>query len=171
MTDGATAVTEPTRTELKIAEALGLAQATRAIAEAVSELAVDGKVRRQVRDICDAWALWQERLNELVVEKSAGREVLLSRAAEIRDLHRRTAEDRIASGDELDGLEALAGLAAQDVAHWRIVREMAGAQGDKKAHKLAEQALPGSKRQLKATIKACGQQAKAVAKRLEKPEG
>jgi hypothetical protein len=156
-----------TRTELKLAEALGLAQATRYVAETVERATDDEKVARRIKAICEAWSTWQERLNELVAGNAEHHDELLARAAEVRDLHQRMADERIAAGDELDALEVLAGLAAQDQAHWRIIRELATAQGDKRTFKLAEQALDGSKRQLKDTVKACGSQAKAVAKRLE----
>jgi hypothetical protein len=156
-----------TRTDIKLAEALGLAQATRSIAETVERAVEDQSVRRKIKEICDAWATWQERLNELLVSREEEREALLAQALRTRELHQRVAEERIAEGDELDALEVLTGLAAQDSAHWRIIRELAKAQGDKQTLKLAEQALPGSRRLLKLSAKACGRQAKAVGKRLE----
>ena len=130
------------RLEEELADALGLAQAVREAAGAARER-LDGakKLARRLAQLEVDLAALQERVNELVVEAPATRAALTARSRRLRDTERSAQEGRLAGDDALDALQALAAEAAFALAQWTVVRRLAKAAGDKRARRLAKDAL------------------------------
>ena len=135
-------MTQTTRLEQELADALGLVQSVRAaVADAGAH--IDGKLSKRLSFVDGQLADLQEQVNELVALKPAPqRSVMIARSRRLRDVEREAQAERTDSPDALDAVQALAAEAAFALAQWKVVARLAKAMGDKPARKLAKTALP-----------------------------
>lgn len=160
-------MTEPTRLELELADALGATQAVRAAAADARERVTAGakqrpgaKQRRRLERLETELADLQDEVNALVVSDLANRTALTGRSRRLRD----TSGERLPDdADGIDALQTLAGEAAYALAQWQVVRRLARADGDARARKLARRALPLAEGHLKVALKAVDRLAKREA--------
>lgn len=156
-------MTDPSRLELELADALGLTQAVRAAAADAASRVSSGKVRTTLARIDTQLATLQEDVNALVVASGA-RGRLTGRSARLRDTEAGAQDGRLDGADGLDALQALAAETAYALVQWQVVRRLAKAEGHKRARKLAARAVPIANGHLEATLKACDKVAKKTAK-------
>jgi hypothetical protein len=135
-------MTQTTRLEQELADALGLVQSVRAaVAEAGAR--IDGKFAKRLARVDGQLADLQEQVNELVALTPAPRRsALTARSRRLRDVERGALDERTESPDALDAVQALAGETAFALAQWKVVARLAKATGDKRVRKLAQAALP-----------------------------
>lgn len=152
------------RLHRKLAEALGLAQATRTAADAVRERVEDTKVLKRVAKLEAAEAELQERLNALVADD--GDAGLLAVARRSRDAERRRQKAKLGEdgADDLDALALLVGLAAQELAAWRVIEVLAEAAGDEAVLEVAEDAVAAAEQHLGWATKSTRRVAKRAAR-------
>lgn len=152
-------MTETTRLELELADALGLVQAVRTAAADARER-VGGKLEHRLDRAEHDLAELQEALNELVVAAPGKRAALTRRSREARDTERTAQRERVADADAIDALQALASEAAYSLAQWAVVRRLAKTEGHEKASKLAKWALPAAREHLELALEGVDKLAK-----------
>lgn len=159
-------MTETTRLELELADALGLTQAVRAAAADaaahVSSAKLATKLQAYDADLADV----QEQVNALVVANPKVRARLTARSRRLRETEADAQGGRLDGADGLDALQALAAEAAYALVQWKVVRRLAKASGDDAARALAKRAEPLAEEQLAFALKACDKLAKRQAKEL-----
>ena len=156
-------MTETTRLQLELADALGATQAVRAAAAEAAARVPSGKVRRRLAAIDDELAVLQEDVNALVVAHPGTRGRLTGRSRRLREAEAAT---RTEDADALDALQALVAEAAYALAQWAVVRRLAKASGDKPARKLAKRALPIAEEHVEVALRCCDKAAKRQAAAL-----
>lgn len=149
-------MTQTTRLDLELADALGLVQAVRTAAADARER-VGGKLEHRLDQAEHDLAELQEALNALVVAAPGKRAALTRRAREARDTERTAQRERVADADAdaidaIDALQALASEAAYALAQWTVVRRLAKAEGHKQAGKLAKWARPAAREHLELAL-------------------
>jgi hypothetical protein len=160
-------MTDVSRLDQEMADALGLAQAVRRSAADARDRGAPGKLDARLAEIQTQVAALQERLNELVVADPAKRGRLVGRSRRQRESEGRLPDD----ADLLDSLQALAADAAHAVAQWRVVAELAKASGDKETRKLVKRTLPAAEDHLELALKACTKVARRQAEALAGERG
>lgn len=160
-------MTETTRLQMELADALGVTQAVRAAASEAAERAESGKLRKRLSAIDDELSDLQERVNAVVVADPATRGRLTGRSRRLRDAE--TAGGRFEDADVLDALQALTAEAAYALSQWAVVRRLAKAEGDKAAAKLAKRALPLAEEHFEIALRSCDKAAKRQAKAAAGP--
>ena len=153
----ATGVTDTTRLQLELADALGVVQAVRAAAADAAERVDGGKARKRLTAIDAELAPLQEQVNALVVSDPATRTRLTGRSRRLRDAE---TSARLDEPDAIDALQALAAEAAYALSQWSVVRRLAKGAGDKPAAKLAKRALPLAEEHLETALRCCDKAAK-----------
>jgi len=152
-------MTDVTRLDQELADALGLAQAVRQSARHARGKGAPGKLDARLGALDDELADLQEQLNARLVGDRATRTRLVGRAR-----RRREAEGVLDDGGDLiDALQVLSADAAHAVAQWRVVAELAKGAGDKETRRLAKRTLPAAEDHLELALKACTKVARARA--------
>lgn len=159
-------MTETTRLELELADALGLTQAVRAAAADAAAHVDAAKLAARLRDIDRDLADIQEQVNAIVVENPRARARLTARSRRLRDTEAGAQGGRLDGADGLDALQALAAEAAYALVQWKVVRRLAKGLGDDRARALAKRAEPLAEEHLELAIKAVDKVAKRQAKML-----
>lgn len=159
-------MTETTRLELELADALGLTQAVRAAAADAAAHVSGGKLAAKLSAIDADLADIQEEVNAIVVENPRSRAQLTRRSRLARDTETDAQGGRLDGADGLDALQALAAEAAYALVQWKVVRRLAKGFGDDRARALAKRAEPLAEEHLALAIKACDKVAKQQAKAL-----
>ena len=153
----ASGVTDTTRLQLELADALGVTQAVRAAATDAAARVDGGKLRKRLTRIDADLAPLQEEVNALVVADRSARTRLTGRSRRLRDAETAARPDE---SDGLDALQALAAEAAYALSQWSVVRRLAKGAGDKPAAKLAKRALPLAEEHLETALRCCDRAAK-----------
>ncbi|HWT94773.1 MAG TPA: hypothetical protein VN238_17385 [Solirubrobacteraceae bacterium] len=159
-------MTETTRLELELADALGLTQAVRAAAADAAAHVDAEKLAAKLRAIDADLADIQEEVNAIVVENPRARSQLTRRSRLLRDTETGAQGGRLDGADGLDALQALAAEAAYALVQWKVVRRLAKGVGDDRARALAKRAEPLAQEHLDLAITACDKIAKKQAKAL-----
>jgi hypothetical protein len=154
-------MTQTTRLDLELADALGLTQAVRAAAADAGTRVEGRKTRAALARIDAELAPLQEAVNERVVAGRDTRTRLTGRSRRMRD-----ASEPAADLDAIDALQQLTADAAHALSQWQVVRRLAKAAGDKPARQLAGRALPLAEGHLAAALKAVDRVAKREARTL-----
>jgi hypothetical protein len=164
-------MTDTTRLDRELADALGLAQAVRAAAAAAREHPdASGKLAQRLAQVEDDVAQMQERVNEAVVASPRKRAVLTARARRLRDAEATAREDRPTDADALDAMQALVAETAYAAAQWRVVRRLAKAFGAAEIRKLAKWAQPLAEQHLELALEGVDKVAKRQADALKDPD-
>jgi hypothetical protein len=159
-------MTETTRLDLELADALGLTQAVRAAAADAAARVHGDKLWRRLATIDADLAPLQEQLNELVVADPHTRTQLTRRSLRVREAE---TDDLRDGADPTDALQALAAATAAAVAQWQVVRRLAKADGHRAARKLANHALPLAEEHLAMALKCGDRVAKRAAEQPASP--
>ena len=156
-------MTETTRLELELADALGVTQAARAAAADAAAHVGSAKLTKKLRAFDADLADVQEAVNALVVANPRARARLTARSRRLRDVEGSAQDGRLNGADGLDALQALAAEAAYALVQWKVVRRLAKAAGDDAARALAKRAEPLAEELLAFALKACDRLAKEQA--------
>jgi hypothetical protein len=158
-------MTQATRLDLELADALGATQAVRAAVEVAAGRVHGDKLWRRLASIDADLAPLQEQVNELVVADRGTRTRLTGRARRVRDADA-DGQPGEGEGDAIDAMQALASQAAYALAQWQVVRRLAKAAGNRPAHQLAKRALPLASEHLETALACCDRVARREAEAL-----
>ncbi len=157
-------MTDVSRLDQELADALGLVQAVRAAGADARERCSAKKVVRRLEEIDAELDGLQVELNEIVVADRRKRPRLTRRSRGVKETEADAQAERLADADALDALQSLTAEAAYALAHWQVVRRLAKAEGDKRTRRLAAAGLEMSERHFATALKCCDRVAKREAK-------
>ena len=152
-------MTNVSRMEQELADALGLAQAVRAATQHARGRTDDAKVTKRLQRIDSELDELQERVNAEVVADRGKRAKLTARSRSARE---RAFE--AADGDAIDAVQEVVAASAHHLAQWIVLDRLANVAGDKPARKLAQLAIPLVEEHVESGLRACRRLAKQTAK-------
>jgi hypothetical protein len=157
-------MTDVSRLDQELADALGLVQAVRAAGADARERTTAKKVLRALEEIDAELDGLQVELNEIVVADRRKRPRLTRRSRGVKEAEAGARAERLAEADALDALQSLTAETAYALAHWQVVRRLAKVDGDKRTRKLAAAGLEMSERHFATALRCCDRVAKREAK-------
>ena len=141
--------------EEKLAEVIGLAQASRTATEKVESLSDDEEIRARLRQMREEAEETERRGTELAGGREGKKTAILEKARETRQEGEQMMRAYLVEGsDELDGFEFLTMAEAGEVGHWAVLRKLNEKAGEREIAELVEWALPIQERHFE-TVKQC----------------
>ncbi len=146
---------EITTLEEKLAEVIGLAQASKGATEKVEGLVDDDEIKQRLQQMREEAAETERRGTGLADERDGKKTAILEKARETKQ----EAEEMMSTylgddADGLDGFEFLTMAEAGEVGHWAVLAKLNEQAGEQPIQELVEWALPIQERHFD-TVKEC----------------
>ena len=141
--------------EEKLAEVIGLAQASQTATEKVEGLAEDDTIKQRLRQMREEAEETERRATELAEAREGKKTAILEKARETKQEGEQMMRAYLVEGsDELDGFEFLTMAEAGELGHWAVLRKLNEKAGEASISELVEWALPLQERHF-STVKEC----------------
>ena len=141
--------------EEKLAEVIGLAQASQTATQEVEGLAEDEAIKQRLRQMRDEAEETERRATELADAREGKKTAILEKARETKQEGEEMMSAYLVEGsDELDGFEFLTMAEAGELGHWAVLRKLNEKAGEGPISELVEWALPIQERHF-STVKEC----------------
>jgi hypothetical protein len=146
---------ELTTLEEKLAEVLGLAQASQSATEKVEALVEDDSVAAELRQMRDDAEETERRCTELADSRDGKKTAILEKAQETKGEATEMMSTYLGGdADGLDGFEFLTMAEAGEVGHWAVLAKLNESAGEDQVSELVDWALPIQERHF-SSVKDC----------------
>lgn len=146
---------ELTNLESKLAEVLGLAQASQKVTEKVAGLVEDESITDRLKQMQDEAAETERRCTDYAETLDGKKTAILDSARETKGEATEMMETYLGSdSDELDGFEFLTMAEAGEVGHWEILGELNQQAKDQSLQEIVDWAIPIQEHHF-ATVRDC----------------
>jgi hypothetical protein len=140
---------ELTTLEEKIAEVLGLAQASKGTTEKVEGLVDDEQIAESLRQMREEAEETARRCTELAEARDGKKTAILEKAQETKGEATEMMSTYLGDdADGLDGFEFLTMAEAGEVGHWAVLGKLNESAGEEQVEELVQWALPIQERHL-----------------------
>ena len=135
--------------EEKLAEVLGLAQASQGLTEKVEGLVEDEEIKSTLQRMREEAAETERRGTELADAREGKKTAILDKAQETKTEATEMAQTYLGDdADGLDGFEFMIMAEAGEVGHWEVLNKLNESAGESEIRELVEWALPIQERHL-----------------------
>jgi hypothetical protein len=146
---------ELTTLEEKLAEVLGLAQASQSATEKVEALVEDDSVAAELRQMREDAEETERRCTELADSRDGKKTAILEKAQETKGEATEMMSTYLGGdADGLDGFEFLTMAEAGEVGHWAVLAKLNESAGEDQVSELVDWALPIQERHF-SSVKDC----------------
>jgi hypothetical protein len=144
---------ELTQLETKIAEVIGLAQASQGATDKISGLVEDGELKQTLERMGQEAAETEERTTQVAEQLDGKKTAILEKAREAKQEATEMMSTYLGSdADGLDGLEFLTMAEAGEVGHWQILGTMNRKARNPELQQVIEWVTPIQERHLTQTL-------------------